>query len=98
MSDLKWLPEALADLERLHGFLYDKNPPAAGRALAAILAGLNLLKQSPRLGRPMPDETGRREFLIPFASGAYVLRYKTEGENVAVILRVWHSKEDRSIK
>jgi plasmid stabilization system protein ParE len=89
-----WLPEAVADVERLYVFLKDKDIEAAARAAACVLEGARLLKASHRLGRPMPDETGRRELFVAFGSGAYVLRYMLEPENT-VIIRVWHSKEDR---
>lgn len=92
---LKWLPEALADVERLHAFLKGKNPQAAARAAQAILEAAHSLKTIPHSGRPMADDTGRRELFIPFAGGVYVLRYMLESEDVVVIIRVWHSREDR---
>lgn len=95
MSKIKWLPEALIDVERLYTFLNDKSPEAAARAASAILAGVELLKTSPRIGRPMPDDSGRRELFVPFAASAYVLRYMLENEDTVVIIRVWHSRENR---
>ena len=95
MAEVKWLPEALDDLERLFVFLREKNPSAAARAAQTILDGAHLLLTSPRLGRPMPDQTQRREMFIPFASGAYVLRYMLEDDTTPVIIRVWHSRESR---
>ncbi len=95
MPALKWLPEALDDLERLFAFLREKNPAAAARAAHTILEGADLLLTSPRLGRPMPGTTQRRELFIPFASGAYVLRYMLEVDDTPVIIRVWHSRELR---
>ena len=92
---VKWLPEALLDIERLYSFLNDKNPEAAARAATIILKGAMMLKSTPRIGRPMPDETGRRELFVPFGAGAYVLRYMQEDENTVVVIRVWHSREDR---
>ena len=38
---------------------------------------------------------GHRELALPFSDGAYVVRYRIDGDNV-VITRIWHSKEDRS--
>ncbi|HUY68176.1 MAG TPA: type II toxin-antitoxin system RelE/ParE family toxin [Alphaproteobacteria bacterium] len=96
MPAIAWLPEALDDLERLHEFLEDKNPKAAARAITAIREGAAQLRKFPRLGRPMPDNTGRRELFIAFGGGAYVLRYMLENKNAAVIIRVWHSREDRA--
>lgn len=95
MSKIKWLREALADVERLHAFLKDKNPQAAARAARAILEGAELLSRSPNIGRPMEDETERRELFISFAGGAYVLRYKQENDGTVIIIRVWHSRETR---
>jgi plasmid stabilization system protein ParE len=95
MPALKWLPEAQADLARVIEFLREKNPDAAARAAQTILDGSNLLLTSPRLGRPMPDKTQRRELFIPFASGAYVLRYMLERDDTPVIIRVWHNREQR---
>jgi len=40
----------------------------------------------------MDDGSNRRELILQFGSGAYVLRYVLDG-NIIVIIRVWHSKE-----
>ena len=96
MATVKWLPEALADVDHLYSFLHSKDVSAARRAAACILQGAALLKASPRIGRPMPDETGRRELFVAFGAGAYVLRYIPESDDVVIIIRVWHSRENRS--
>jgi toxin ParE1/3/4 len=95
VSEIIWLPEAIEDLHRLRHFLTDKNPNAAKRAGQDILDAANRLSQFPQMGRPMNDETSRRELVIPFGSGAYVLRYLLEDDTVFII-RVWHSKENRA--
>jgi len=89
-----WLPEAKADLDRLHTFLLDINPASAAKALQAILDGSKDLQAHPRTGRPMDDDTERREFFIPFGAGAYVLCYRIFGGQT-IIVRVWHSREHR---
>lgn len=94
MPEIVWLPEALADVARLRAFLEDKNPSAAARAAQTLRDGAKLLRGFPELGRPMNDDTGRRELFLAFGSGAYVLRYMLDGDAV-VILRVWHSRENR---
>lgn len=91
---LRWLPEAWQDTQRLYDFLVDQDPGAAGRAMGALLDGADRLAEMPEIGRPMRDDTGRRELYVPFGAGAYVLRYIIDGENV-VIIRVWHSREYR---
>lgn len=95
MAAIKWLPEVLADLERLFAFLNEQNPEAAARAARTILDGAELLLATPQLGRLMSDGTGRRELFLPFAAAGYVLRYLLEDEQTAIIIRVWHSRERR---
>ncbi len=89
-----WRERALEDIDRLYNFLFEKNGEAATKAAQVILRGSSLLEESPRLGRPMTDNTQRRELFIPFGSGFYVLRYFLASDTV-VIVRVWHGREDR---
>lgn len=96
MSEVVWLPEALADVERLHGFVLPHNPEAAARIARTILDGANRLIEMPYLGKPMGDGSARRELPFVFGSGAYVLRYMLDGTTI-VIVRVWHSRENREI-
>jgi plasmid stabilization system protein ParE len=96
MAEIKWLPEAVTDLRRLHSFLQEYDQEAADNASGRILEGVKLLKTTPRLGRLMPeDDTQRRELYMPFGAGAYVIRYRFGGDNSVIIIRVWHSKETR---
>jgi len=94
MPALKWLPEAVEDLERLLAFLAEVSPDAAARAAAAILAGCDELLAHPGLGRPRDD--GSRDWFISFGVGAYVLRYRLDAEGTMVVIRVWHSRADRT--
>jgi len=89
-----WRERALEDIARLYDFLYKKNEEAAAKAAQILLRGSSLLEESPRLGRPMVDGTGRRELFIPFGSGFYVLRYFLTSDTV-IIVRIWHGREDR---
>jgi plasmid stabilization system protein ParE len=95
MARIKWLPEAIQDFERLYFFLLDKDVEAVNRASSNILSGSNVLKASPRIGRPMPDDGDRRELFIAFGAGAYVIRYKLEAKDSIVIIRIRHSRESR---
>jgi len=91
---VSWLPEALGDIERLYGFLLKKDALAAERVVRTISSGSDQLQDLPEIGRPMGDGTGRRELIIPFGAGAYILRYRIDGKAV-VIIRVWHNREAR---
>jgi plasmid stabilization system protein ParE len=93
-AKIVWRERALKDIDRLYNFLLEKDVQAAAKAAQVILRGSSLLEESPRLGRPMADGTGRRELFIPFGAGFYVLRYFLISD-VVVIVRVWHGREDR---
>lgn len=91
---LVWLREAQADVQRLYDFPLEKSPSAAARAVRAIQLGASRLLDFPPVGRPMDDDTERRELFVPFGAGAYVLRYRIHDDTI-VVIRVWHSREER---
>lgn len=91
---LVWLPEAQQDVGRLFDFLVEVDPTAAERAIRLIQGGANRLQEHPEIGRPMGDDSGRRELFLTFGAGAYVLRYQIEGDAI-VVIRVWHGREER---
>ena len=93
MPRLKWAPNSLRDVARLHEFLAPKSRDAARRAVKAIRQGVKLLGKFPEMGRPveeMPEEF--REWIVEFGSGAYVALYRYDGKEV-VILAVRHGRE-----
>lgn len=91
---LRWLPEAWEDVQRLFEFLVGKDSLAAAQAMELIGEGADRLLDMPEIGWPMSDDTRRRELYLPFGTSAYVLRYRLDGDSV-VIIRVWHSREQR---
>lgn len=90
---LIWTAAARADLIRLRRFIDQHNPEAAQRAAQAIRDGVKLLATYPAAGKRL-EERQDRELVIPFGQRGYVLRYQIDGQTV-VVLRVWHSLEDR---
>lgn len=92
---LIWLDQSRDDLERLYDFLLDKDPLAAKRAIQVIREGAKELLRFPEIGRRMDDDTNRRELIVPFGAGAYVLRYRRRDNDEVVVFRVWHSREMR---
>ncbi|WP_238974639.1 type II toxin-antitoxin system RelE/ParE family toxin [Pelodictyon luteolum] len=76
--------------------MYEKSPLAAARAAKSILDGAGILTSMPDIGRPMEDDTGRREWVVSFGAGAFVLRYMRSENDTVVIIRVWHSKGNRT--
>ena len=93
MPALNWHPDALRDVERLYRFLADNSPSSAGRAIKAIRDAANQLAASPGLGAPLAEF---RQFPARFGRSAYVLRYAVLQDGSVLIIRVWHSREDRS--
>jgi plasmid stabilization system protein ParE len=90
---LIWTPDALTDVQRLYRWLLSKDADAAKRAVATIRAGVRMLAQTPRIGRPVEEmDPEYREKLIDFGNSGYVALYRLEGETVAV-LAVRHRKE-----
>lgn len=96
MAKLRWLPEAIEDFQRLYFFLLEKDTEAAEKAASSILKGSNLLKSSPRIGHLVSENKDKRDLFIAFGAGAYVIRYRQETEESVVIVRVWHSRENRT--
>lgn len=89
-----WLRSASEDAVRLFYFLDDKDKKAAKRMLKLLEERAEFLISSPRVGMPVGDD--RRELYIPFGAGYYVLTYMLDVEGNPVIIRVWHSRQDRN--
>lgn len=93
MPRLIWAPAALADVARLRRFLAATGPEASRRAVRAIRAGVDLLRHHPEIGRPAETLAPEfREWLIEFGDGGYVVLYRYDGHEVAV-LAVRHGRE-----
>jgi plasmid stabilization system protein ParE len=93
MPPLKWTPQSLKDMARLHDFLSSKSPDAAMHAIKTIRQGLKLLDKHPEMGRPVEElPTEFREWVIEFGSGAYIALYRFDGKEV-VILATRHGRE-----
>ena len=93
MPALNWTPSALADVQRLHRYLADKNPDAAKRAVQTIRAGVKILAERPHIGHPAEDmDPEFREWLIPFGQSGYLVLYRIDAGAV-VLLALRHGRE-----
>jgi len=93
MPPLKWTPQSMRDVARVHGFLASRNKEAAQRAIQAIVQGVWSLGKFPEAGRPvekLPDEF--RQWTIEFGGGAYVAHYYFDSSEV-VILAIRRGRE-----
>lgn len=83
------------DLLRLYDFLLPHSIPAAERALAAIRAGIELLRFSPFSCRKAATRNSLlRELIIPFGATGYVALFEIEPPDIVTILAVRHQRED----
>jgi plasmid stabilization system protein ParE len=89
---LQWTDKGVSDLVRLHEFLSTVNARAAARTVRSLAAGAGKLPLHPRIGEKLDQYEPRevRRLLI----GAYEMRYEIR-EDAIIILRVWHTREER---
>ena len=88
-------PDALEDVARLRSFLEERNPGAAKRAIAAILAAIERLPEFPDRGLPTGD-ADIRQIVIRFGSSGYIIRYALIPETQDILItRIWHGREVR---
>ncbi|HLY78385.1 MAG TPA: type II toxin-antitoxin system RelE/ParE family toxin [Caulobacteraceae bacterium] len=89
---VRWTSRANVDLARLHDFLVDKSPAAAGRVAQMLARAPERLRDFPRIGMRLenfPDGEVRRLIV-----GDYEIRYEILGDTIWV-LQLWHCREDR---
>lgn len=89
MRPVVWTPKAVRDVNRIHDYIEQFNPPAAARIAAELFGSTDLLKHFPELGRPAEDDTRERLIL-----NRYVVVYETDQARTR-ILRVWNAAQDR---
>ena len=93
MPRLIWSPAALKDVQRVHLFLFEKNPVAAKEAVSVIREAVKIIAQHPEIGRPAEEmEPEYREWTIPFGGSGYLALYRFDGDT-AVILALRHQRE-----
>ena len=90
---LVYSAEAVADLMRLRDFISEKDPHAAHRVGRKLVKRIEILRQFPRIGRPV-ERAKDPDTLRDIVFGNYVIRYSLHQETI-ILLRVWHHFEDR---
>lgn len=95
---LIWSPGALDDVEELIRFLDSSTGDitVGNRAASLILEAADRLVEQPHIGKPTRDDM--REWFAVFGAGAYVLRYRITPADDILVVRVWHSREDRDLR
>lgn len=87
--------EALSDVAKIRGFLDERNPDAAKRALSVIWTALERVEQFPGMGRPTEDPD-IRQLTVRFGRAGYIVRYSVLQEDGSLLVsRIWHGREAR---
>jgi plasmid stabilization system protein ParE len=89
---LEWTGRASQDLIRVRDFLIPVNPAAALRTVQALRAAAQKLADYPRVGRKI-ERYGPREVRRLIVK-QYEILYEVS-ETIILVLRVWHTREDR---
>lgn len=84
---IRWLEEAILDLQRLHDYIQQDKPHAATKVAKHIYKAIDLLETQPYIGR-----AGRvphtRELIV--VGTPYIIPYRVKREKIE-ILRVLHA-------
>lgn len=94
---VRFVPDAIVDLDRLYGFLLqhaDRDPIPAERAADAIENATRLLEASPFSCRKVGANPFLRELIIPFGESGYVALFEIEDAQTVTILALRHQRED----
>ncbi len=86
---------AKEDVQRLFGFLVERDPQDAQRAREAIGNALGFLGDFPfSCRKATTDDPFLREMVIPFGASGYVALFEIEDEETVTILTVRHQREE----
>lgn len=87
--------EAKSDLERLYGFLAERDPGASERALEIIDRAWSVLEEFPFSCRRAQDSNPfLRELVILFGNAGYVALFEVDDDLTVTVLAVRHQRED----
>ena len=86
---VRWTPSAVADLEEISDYLFERNPQAAISVLQRVDESVATLKLFPNMGRP-GRKKDTRELVVP--TSPYLLVYQVADE-ILHILRVLHGAQ-----
>jgi toxin ParE1/3/4 len=89
--DIRWTPEASANLEHISLHIAEDSPEAALSTVRAIFQRIENLVVFPRRGR-IGREEGTRELVVPPLP--YIVVYRVTDFTIE-ILQIWHGAQDR---
>lgn len=89
---LVYSADSVQDLIRLREIIAHKNPEAARRIAADLMARMQQLCMFPTMGRPV-ELAPFPESIRDFVFGDYIVRYSIH-DGALTILKIWHHLED----
>ena len=94
MPFVKYSPQAISDLKRLHDFLATQDKEVAKRAVAVIRDALQKIAFMPERFRPVEGKIYHREAIIDFGNSGYIARFRHLPGGDITIARIKHQRED----
>lgn len=92
MAKIKYVRQAINDLQRLAEFLFVSDPEVSEETTSLILDAICVLQRHPQIGRP--KGIGLRELIISRGSTGYVALYDFYPElDELLILTIRHQRE-----
>jgi len=92
---VRFTAAARDDIERLFGFLAERDIQAAQRMLDTLLKAWQLLSDFPFTARKAdPANPFLRELIIPFGSAGYVALFEIDDPTSVTVLAIRHQRED----
>jgi len=85
--NIRWLRQALRDLDEAEAFIAQDNPAAATHVVLEIVRAVTFLREQPGIGRP-GRVPGTRELVVP--NVPFIVPYRVKGQTIEV-LRVYHT-------
>jgi len=86
--------EALADLERIFEFNFERDPATALDHIAKVRSAVLILEDHPEIGRPAGNGTHLRELIISHGKSGYLALYQySPAEHLVRVLAVRHQRE-----
>lgn len=94
MTRIELAPEVFDDFDRFFDFIAQHDPSSAPEHIAEIVDAIQILTQSPQIGRPVKG--GKRELVIGRAWRGYVALYHyVEAIDTVFVLAVRSQREAR---
>lgn len=86
--------EALADLERIFEFNFERDPATALDHIARVRSAVLILEEHPEIGRPAGSGMSLRELIISHGKSGYLALYEySPAEHLIRVLAVRHQRE-----